>query len=98
MQTIIVAQKTLVSEVKNPASRIKMIPSTIPAVRSMAREEKTHGLLEIEFRMTGKMNENIKEVKTCVRLICCRCVWNMDNWQRRDPGDAIWSQNFLCGC
>ena len=74
MQTIIVAQKTLVSEVKNPASRIKMIPSTIPAVRSMAREEKTHGLLEIEFRMTGKMNENIKEVKTCVRLICCRCV------------------------
>eukprot|EP00434_Breviolum_minutum_P028622 symbB.v1.2.025326.t1/scaffold2451.1/size78874/11 len=60
--------KVLIPEANDPISKVEMSAATITALRAMMREEITNGMLEMEDRLSKKLEQAIGNMKDEVKI------------------------------
>ena len=60
--------KILISEANDPISKVEMSAATITALRAMMREEITNGMLEMDDRFNGKLQQAVGNMKEEVKV------------------------------
>ena len=60
--------KILTSEANDPISKVEMSAATITALRAMMREEITNGMLEMDDRFSGKLQQAVGNMKEEVKV------------------------------
>ena len=60
--------KILISEANDPISKVEMSAAAITALRAMMREEITNGMLEMDDRFNGKLQQAVGNMKEEVKV------------------------------